>query len=291
MDEADKQQKPVHQGMRRQDSRASALKWAYQTESTVCQSRENTTCPPAAVDSFTQITGSLRLRCLALILLVGTIIFMATACSSTKQQTQVPEATSSSTVDSSDSPQKETQVEAGGKKRSEPTPKVKKPAEYNGAAFEPTRGFDQSVIRSGPVVEKEDRLVPRHASKSQTVYGDGVSLSVKTAARGTVKSEGPGYFTGAPFQVFEISLTNNSEHELDLSNVVVTLLLDDGKKAALPLYGEVEVYDFTGHVSAGKSLKTRYAFIIPKGHQRAELIVDLDSAHAPSVLSVQVARR
>lgn len=299
---AKQQTKPVRRGAPSSVGSVSAPKWAYEAESTVSQSRENTTCPPATVDSFAGNHKVGRQRCLKNLGLAAAVLVLMTSCSasptsegsSNPETLQVmPSARTKLQTDTSTSTTPSTgKADVNTKStRSEPTPKVKDPADYSGAAFEQPKGASVQIQRSGPAVKAGDQLAAKRKTDAQAVYKDGVSVHIKSVAQGKVKNEGPGFFTGAPYQVFEITLGNHSKSTLDISSVVVTLRLDKGRKAALPLYGEVKAFDFVGTLGTSSTTSTRYAFIVPEGIDSAQLAVDLDGIHAPAVFTVRLVKQ
>lgn len=299
--------------------------WAYETESAVCQSRKYTTSPPAAADSFTPRPAPRRGRALGVV--AASLMLVLAGCSAPGQapaagdgqpaaiQQQEPGGTtgkdgtpatsgqeSSARDDPAAAPSKQQpavnttkapkdaaeQPKPSAPPSREPAPKPEKKAAYDGVAYEARNGTPAAVKRPGATVDEADRLKAEvNRDKGTAAFKDGVRLSVQPGESGTVKSEGPGYFTGASYQAYELTVRNTTDKPLDLRTVVVSLVLD-GKDIALPLYGEIPAHDFASILEAGQDAKAVYAFIVPDGTKRAQLHVDLDARHRPVVLDVEV---
>lgn len=299
-------QLPVQMGKQADCQLATSPAWTYEAESAVCQSRENTTCPPAAVDSFA-LRAVEQIRRAGMLALVFASVVMLTACTVSSPQAanenQVPANTqetatpySPQSAEPKANPTEEPKEIAEQPKSSdspseEPKLKVEKSADYGGVAYEAQGDGPQLVQRSGKTVKAADRLTATAESGTHATYKDGVSVQVTAAGGSTVKSEGPGYFTGASYKVFEIEIDNESDAILDLSSVLVSLLLGDKREIAIPLYGEVEAYDFSGTLEPGQQTSTEYAFIVPKGNAQAQLHVDIDNAHAPGKFTVKTEQK
>lgn len=294
--------------------------WDCKTEPAVSQSRESATSPPAAAGSFH--VGSKRSRRPAVALGMAVLITLTMSSCSNVSPTasgasvsvQSPSAESSHERERSEAPKessKDTVAEStSGTSRvnttkapkdaaeqpkpseqptEEPTPDITEEASFSGVAFEPSKGGPQNIERPGDSVSEEDRIEADVDAKTNHVdYADGVSIVLGSSERGTVQSEGPGYFTGAPYRVFEISVDNKSAGDLDLSSVFVTLSLGKKHHVALPLYGEVEAFDFNGVLPKGEKATSSYAFIIPAGSKTGRLSIDLDASHAVAVLDTKV---
>lgn len=296
---------PVHPISRAGEIPRATSGWAYEAESAACQSRENTTCPPAAADSFaTKPAG--RIRILATLGMLCSSIFLLAACTSAApqaseldngaQQAQAPSPYAPPTGKPAANPTKAPkdsapQPEATKVPSDEPTPEIEKPADYSGVAFEAEGGKLPVVKRSGEAVSAADRLPADMEDESEASYRDGVSVKVSAIGNGTVKSEGPGYFTGAPYRVYEVRISNGTDKVLDISSVLAYLVLGKNQLVALPLYGEVEAYDFTGTIEAGKQASARYAFIVAEAGAPAKLQVDLDNLHAPGLFAVKAEKK
>ncbi len=281
-----------------------------QTESAACQSRENTTCPPAVADSPLKNTGGTRRNwaAVSLLLIAGLTLGGCTspslqaesngetnnaggsegAPSQTPHSSKPSESTSNPTATPKDAAQ---QLKASAQPTVEPKPTPSASADFGGVAYEASGKELPQVARSGKAVKAADRLSPKMGSESEADYSDGVNIRVADGGKGTVKSEGSGFFTGAGYRVFEITLDNNSTSALDLNSVVVTLLLGDDKQIAMPLYGEIEAYDFAGSLDSGDHTSSKYAFIIPSPEDDLSLNVDLDKVHAPATFSVKSVKK
>ncbi|MHA7242845.1 hypothetical protein [Paeniglutamicibacter antarcticus] len=160
---------------------------------------------------------------------------------------------------------------------------------YGGVAYEAGKNGVEQIERPGQSVPADGRIASKLAKdRAAGAYDDGLTVSAKVSSQGVVKSEGPGFFTGASYAAFAIKVNNQSNAEVDLSNVVITVLTGKDEEVALPLYGEVEAYDFTGILAPGKSTSTTYAFLVPDSAKEAALHVDLDSRHEAMVLSAKI---
>lgn len=296
---------PVHPISRAGEIPRATSGWAHEAESAACQSRENTTCPPAAADSFaTKPAG--RIRILATLGMLCSSIFLLAACTSAAPQAseldngapqaQAPSPYAPPTGKPQANPTKAPedsapQLEATKVPSDEPTPEVEKPADYSGVAFEADDGKLPVVKRSGEAVKAADRMPANMKDATEASYRDGVNVTVAAISNGIVKSEGPGYFTGAKYRVYEVRIDNGSGKELDISSVIINLVLGKGQQAALPLYGEVEAYDFSGTIEAGKQASAHYAFIVQDAGAVAKLQVDLDNQHAPGLFTLKAEKK
>ncbi|WP_141686213.1 hypothetical protein [Arthrobacter sp. NIO-1057] len=271
-----------------------------------CQSRENTTCSPAAAGSFAVLPAR-QIRIQVMLGMVAASVFLLVACTSTtpqasEQESTVPQAQAPSTpyapptgtpkANPTKAPEDGApQLEATKVPSNEPSPKVEKSADYNGVAFEADEGHLPVVKRSGEAISAADRMPTTMKDATEASYQDGVSIKAVESGNGIVKSEGPGYFTGARYRVYEVSISNGSDEELDISNVIINLVPGNEQQAALPLYGEVEAYDFSGAIAAGKQASAHYAFIVQDAGAVAKLQVDLDNQHAPALLTLKAEKK
>jgi len=138
-----------------------------------------------------------------------------------------------------------------------------------------------AVTRAGQK-PKSARLGTAAATFGSTaVYPNGISIATARFARGSVSSKGTGIITGAPYIVFEVTLQNGSSHEVDVSQVVVTLKYGAGAESAAPLYDDVAAADFSGSIAAAESQTATYAFQLPKSVTVADLYVDINGDLLP----------
>lgn len=142
-----------------------------------------------------------------------------------------------------------------------------------------------AVHRTGELPDAQKAVAPPAAFSAKASYADGISLSVSGFSRGVIKSHGSGIITGAPYIVFDVSLTNGSAKPLDLSSVVVTLRYGKANTIAAPVYDEVKANDFWGTVKPGASTTADYAFQFPRAESDASLYIDLDGAHKPATFT------
>ena len=128
------------------------------------------------------------------------------------------------------------------------------------------------------------------ALTGRVAYADGTTIRIVRLQRGAQTAQGPGAFPGSGFTAVELEVTAGSR-PLDLSRVVVTALAGDPAVVVAPVYvQEATTRDFTGRLAAssGGAARTagaRYAFAVPAGATRLQLVVDLDDAHANAVFA------
>ena len=81
-----------------------------------------------------------------------------------------------------------------------------------------------------------------------------------------------------------LRVVNNSDRNLSMQTVVVTVL-DKQDKAVAPVYSnEAEVSDFSGTLRRGKRASARYAFAVPKSSRsKVTVVIDFDGAHTSAV--------
>ena len=289
-----------------------------EAESVVRQSRTILASPPAATGSLQRGNkngGALAGRSMAI---VGLGLLGLTACtappaeimSSHQAQAEASEAEQqralSPTASASDQPAGTTE------KPAKPTPAPKDAAEQlepsqvptEEPEFEPSKPYQHTAVAFEadddglPAIKREGKDVPedqqvtisKKPSKGTGSYADGIEVSVALTSQGKVKSEGPGYFTGAPYAVFAVTVQNDDDQDLDLSQVLITAVTD-GNDIAQPLYGEVKTYDFSGMLSAGESQKTDYAFMVSDQTKNLTLHVDLDAVHEPMDFKQKLAKK
>ncbi|HXD28179.1 MAG TPA: hypothetical protein VN621_05415 [Arthrobacter sp.] len=151
-------------------------------------------------------------------------------------------------------------------------------------AFDPgTSGAP--VVKRGKSASKQDRVSAKPTGFGEKVnYPDGVQATAGKFRRGTVKEEGAGFFTGAPYVVMDLELRASAERDLDVNHVVVTLRFGADDLVAAPLYGEVKTRDFGGIVPAGEMQTGTYAFLLPQNVDTATLYIDIDGQHVPATV-------
>ncbi len=287
---------------------------AQQAEPAARQSRDSAASPPAVVGSFSRKQGIAVLAiCLA---------FGAAGCTNSaptaeevalsQQQEALQEdllIDPTYTADGVDPSASSAPAEKSSKPTAEPKDAAEQPEpstapsvepsfepsespEHTAIAYEPGGDGIERVQRPGQPVSPDEVVQAEVSAKgSEAEYTDRVAVSISAEADGIVTSEGPGYFSGAGYVVYKVSVANHSGDPVDLSNVVITAANAENNQILLPLYGEVEAYDFTGEVAAGKSRSTNYAFIMPEGISKASFTIDLDAGHAPVTLSSKVAKK
>lgn len=285
---------------------SNRTRWAREAESAVSRPREITALPPATVDSFSTCAtrpGKSRFYvagALALMLSLsgctdpsGSQADASNITSSPIAQASGPvppaiASTKTPAVDETQAPKEAAeQPKPSVQPTEEPKPKVSKEAEYGGVAFEAGRDELGSIERQNDKISDSDRIVSEISKNGKTAtFADGVNLSLAEAKPGTVQSEGPGYFTGASYRAFEITVRNESDQAMDLTTVFVNLVLGKSEDMAMPLYGEIEAYDFAAILDAGQSATSTYAFIIPKGTKKATLHIDVDATHQPVAFEI-----
>ncbi len=83
-------------------------------------------------------------------------------------------------------------------------------------------------------------------------YSDGLSLKVTSIDFATETGKGPGSFPGRAYAVLTLQAVNNSDRNLSMETVVVTVL-DKQDKAVSPVYTEeADVSDFSGTLKSGR---------------------------------------
>ncbi|MGP9489757.1 hypothetical protein ACT3R5_14455 [Glutamicibacter sp. AOP5-A2-7] len=173
----------------------------------------------------------------------------------------------------------------------EPEFEPSEPYEHSAVAYEAKGDGLAPVTREGKEVSADQKLpVSEKPSQGTGTYSDRLEVSVDLKDQGKVQSEGPGYFTGAPYALFTVTVSNHAEQELDLSQVLITAVTAQGD-IAQPLYGEIEAYDFSGVLPAGGSQKTDYAFMIPQKAERLQLHIDLDATHEPMIFDATMDKK
>jgi glycosyltransferase involved in cell wall biosynthesis len=135
------------------------------------------------------------------------------------------------------------------------------------------------VIRNG--VRPTPTISAAPAPFDQPVeYPDGITLRILAVDHGTTVGEGPGVFPGQPKTILDIELSNASNKNIDMNQVVVTVIYGDDRRLARPIYDE-DVQDFSGTVGPGDSIRTSYAFSIPDDALAdVMLTIDFDGVHA-----------
>ena len=115
-------------------------------------------------------------------------------------------------------------------------------------------------------------------------YGDGVSLTVTSVDFAKETKKGPGSFPGRAYAVLTLQIANKSKQNLSLDTVVVTVL-DKADRAVAPVYtDEAEAADFSGRLTAGKTVQARYAFAVPASSRaKVTVVVDFDGVHTSAV--------
>lgn len=296
---------------------------APRTEPAACQSRNFTTSPPAAVGSFSR---SVKKNLLTSYAALGILAITLTGCTNSvgaspstsldndqqalnsqllldptikapetiEPSEQLGEASSASPTKASAEPSKvpkdaAPQPKVSNAPASEPTEVPSETQPHTAVAYEVEDGIVPPVIRPNSQISAEDKSVASVTkSGNEATFTDGLSVTVQKDSQGSVKSEGPGYFTGAPYVVFSITLDNQSQEDIDLSHVVITAMTGKAKNVALPLYGEAEVFDFSGTLSNGDKTTAKYAFMVPGGVTSVALQVDLDASHAPVIVTSKI---
>lgn len=164
--------------------------------------------------------------------------------------------------------------------KSAPTaePTTPPPGIPHAAAVAPGAGAPV-VHRAGELPDAKRAAAAPAPFTSKVSYPDGISVAVSGFTRGVIKSHGSGIITGAPYIVFNVTLTNSSAKPLDVSSVVASLRYGKANTVAAPVYDEVKANDFWGTVKPGASATADYAFQFPTAESDASLYIDLDGAH------------
>lgn len=291
----------------------------HEAESVVRQSRTILASPPAATGSLPR--GATRPQALALrgAVVLGLALFGMTACTiqpaetlrsqqaqaeasrAEQQRALIPPTTASGApeTEATKAPAKQTpapkdaaeQLQPSTVPTEEPEFEPSEPYEHSAVAYEAKGDGLAPVTREGKEVSADQKLpVSEKPSQGTGTYSDRLEVSVDLKDQGKVQSEGPGYFTGAPYALFTVTVSNHAEQELDLSQVLITAVTAQGD-IAQPLYGEIEAYDFSGVLPAGESQKTDYAFMIPQKAERLQLHIDLDATHEPMIFDATMDKK
>ncbi len=103
------------------------------------------------------------------------------------------------------------------------------------------------------------------------------------AQQGETGGVGAGSVVGAPKTTFELTLTNGTEADLDVSRAVLTTTYGaKPKRIAQPVYDE-GVQDFSRKVKPAATTTAVYSFSVPTAELSAvSLTIDLDARHAPA---------
>jgi hypothetical protein len=84
--------------------------------------------------------------------------------------------------------------------------------------------------------------------------------------------------------VLTLQIANKSKQNLSLDTVVVTVLDKAGKPVAAVYTDEAKAADFSGRLTAGKTVEARYAFAVPKtSRSKVTVVVDFDGVHTSAV--------
>ena len=161
-----------------------------------------------------------------------------------------------------------------------PSPEAGEPeGPIGGPAYEAKKpGFVMVDRRGGG---KQKRIAVSAARFNATAkYDDGVTVTTGGFREGVVTEEGAGAMTGATYVLFTVKVRNGSEHTLDLSAVVPTMVYGPDQVPAAPLYTGVQA-DLVGKVAAGASAEGTYAFMVPADAIKTALYLDLNGTHAP----------
>lgn len=144
---------------------------------------------------------------------------------------------------------------------------------------QPVRKVQRSDSTSVPTVTAKPTSID-----GKIEYGDGVSLSILDVEFGEETDEGPGAFPGREYAILTLKADNSSKAALTMQTVVVTVLANDGESVAPVYVAKAKVQDFSGVVAAGKSMKARYAFAVPKtSRSKVTVVVDFDGVHTSAV--------
>lgn len=277
--------------------------------SVVCQSRTVLASPPATTGSFSQgWRGGNYLRS-GVAFLLGTALFALPGCSSGQDTPPVADTTqnAASSTEESAASQVPGQTQEAAKQAAagagdeaaksqkpagpEPSFEPSEPYKHSAVAYEAGSKAPGQIKREGKEISAKNKVsVEDKPSAGTGSYADGLEVSVKLKDQGKVVNEGPGYFTGAPYAVFTVTVKNKSDQEVDLSQVLVTAVTSSGDMAQ-PLYGEVPAYDFTGSLPVDETSSTDYAFMPTAGSKNLELHVDLDAAHEPMVFTEKLRKK
>ncbi|RWZ83232.1 hypothetical protein [Glutamicibacter sp. HZAU] len=276
--------------------------------SVVCQSRTVLASPPATTGSFSQgWRGGNYLRS-GVAFLLGTALFALPGCSSGQDTPPVADTTqnAASSTEESAASQVPGQTQEAAKQAAagagdeaaksqkpagpEPSFEPSEPYKHSAVAYEAKSTLPGQVKRDGKDIAAKDKVTVHEKPSAGTGrYVDDLEVSVKLADQGKVLNEGPGYFTGAPYAVFTVTVTNNSDKEVDLSQVLITAVTSTGDMAQ-PLYGEIPAYDFTGSLAVDESSSTDYAFMPTPGTKSLDLHIDLDAVHEPMVFTEKLSK-
>lgn len=111
-------------------------------------------------------------------------------------------------------------------------------------------------------------LLAPSSFKSPAVYANGLSVQVVSTARVVVQPQGPGEVAGDGVR-FSVKLTNNTDSEIKLDNVVVNAFYGANKTPASP--NPSSDTPFTGSLAKGATAEAAYVFLIPKGSGPVEM--------------------
>lgn len=213
--------------------------------------------------------------------LVGAVVSVLVACSNEEPVDPgqpTPAATSLAPTSTSGAPTSSTTASASASPTSSaPTAPSGRPS--------PTSS-DQPVPKvgrsGGPA---SPTLSAKPAKVDGTVkYSDGLSLSVLSDDFAKETKKGPGSFPGREYAVLTLQVVNNSDRNLSMETVVITVL-DNKDQPVAPVYvDEADVSDFAGRLRAGKKATARYAFAVPRSSRsKVTVVVDFDGAHTSAV--------
>ncbi len=110
-------------------------------------------------------------------------------------------------------------------------------------------------------------------------YADGLSLQLNRGKQTTSQDRGRGAFPNAPLTTIPLRLSNGTGAEVDLNQVIVTVLHGSPRVIGQAQYGPDSV-DFSGTLAPGARADARYTFSIPAGDLNDVVVsVDLDGGH------------
>lgn len=151
----------------------------------------------------------------------------------------------------------------------DPEAPVEDPAEDPGAVVDPVG--DDEPSREDPsdggmpleeIVPDTDLREPVPLDQP-TDFGNAVEVVLTRVERVEVEARGPGQVSGPSVRV-QLSLTNGSAEELDLSAVVVNLYAPDGTPGA-PMEGGEGFVPLTGALLPGATVVGTYTLRLPDG--------------------------
>jgi hypothetical protein len=221
------------------------------------------------------------------VLVLGTTLLVAGACSSHSAPEPVPGPNQPSALSDPPGPSTATASPTAGSTdpTTGPTTDPQDEPSPTGSASRPPDPAAPATVRPverpGPTGTK---VALQGTTRSRATWRDGVELDVADVRRSTTSGRGRGSMPGTPQTTFTLTLKNRSDRAVDVSRVVLTLPYGAGSRRLAQRVYDDATDDFSGVVERGASQRAVYAYALPSDRSSADLVVDLDGTHALATL-------